>query len=336
MRNVIDQSCDPGYATLKLVVERFPAIEEFAKTANLDSGEFEKLSTESFAWPAERKFPIHTPQHTALSVAYCKLAEALPRDVVAQLHNAAEIHGIPTTVFKSSNVEKTAAAPADYLLPEIERFKVASAEDVPLAEEAYRMKFAQLSVEDRAEAGMRLVKLAEKHNVALHPSTQKLAGFTMTSTRVLKDWMGARAEAARQGQSPLAKAFNKMAEAYTGVEPYISSRDDQLKLAAAIHTLDKQAGLTQYYGKKLPTPIETVFNTDLRRKDFVKVSSALANKALLQQLPLSFWEDALGPDVAKEIAPDGTVNMEMLEQIIPTLPADMKTALETQLAAYNR
>ena len=336
MRNVIDQSCDPGFANLRIVVDRFPAIREFAKTANMESGEFEKLSADSFAWPAERRFPIHTPQHTAISVGYCKLAGELPREVIAQLGKAADAHGISPEVFEYSPTEKIASAPADYLLPERQRFKVTSAEDIPLVEEAYRMKFAQLNVEDRAEAGMRLVKLAEQHGVSLHPSTQKLAGFTMTSTQALKDWMGARAEAARRGQSPLAQAFDKMAEAYTGVEPFISNRDDQLKLAGAIHTLDKAAGITHHYGKKLPTPIETVFNTNLVRKDFVKVSSALANKAMLQQLPLSFWEDALGPDVAKEIAPDGVVNPEMLEQIIPTLPADIKVALEAQLAAYNR
>jgi hypothetical protein len=60
------------------------------------------------------------------------------------------------------------------------------------------------------------------------------------------------------------------------------------------------------------------------------------NKELLAQLPLSFWQDTLGADIAAEIAPDGEVNVELLEQIIPTLPADLKLALETQLAAYNK
>jgi hypothetical protein len=57
---------------------------------------------------------------------------------------------------------------------------------------------------------------------------------------------------------------------------------------------------------------------------------------MLQTLPLSFWEDTLGPDIAKEIAPSGTVDMTLLSQLLPTLPADLKSALETQLAAYNK
>ncbi len=57
---------------------------------------------------------------------------------------------------------------------------------------------------------------------------------------------------------------------------------------------------------------------------------------MLAQIPLTFWEDTLGADITQEIAPGGVVNPEMLEQIIPTLPADLKASLETQLAAYNR
>ncbi len=334
MNHVIDQSCDAGFANLRTLVERFPSLREFAKTANLDSGEFEKLSSDSFAWPAERKFPIHTPQHTAISVGYCKLASNVPVGVTSVLAKAAAIHGVSSEVF--TEAQEKVASVEDYLLPERKRFKVSSAADIPHAEEAYRVKYAQLSIEDRAEAGCNLVKFAEQHEVALHPSTKKLAGLTMTSTAIFKDWMGARAEAATQLQSPLAAAFSKMAEAYTNTEAFITDRSDQLKLAATVNKLDKEAGLTKYYGTKLPTPIESVFNTDLPRKDFLKVGSALANKSMLAQIPLTFWEDTLGADITQEIAPGGVVNPEMLEQIIPTLPADLKASLETQLAAYNR
>lgn len=335
MRKVIDQSNDAGFAVLRTIVERYPALKEFSKSANLDPSEFEKLSSDSFAWPGERKFPIHTPQHTAISIGYSKVAQKLPKDVHTILKKAAALHSVDSEVFTEASIEKIASVPEEYLLQEKRRFRVTCAGDIPRVEDAYRTKYAQLSVEDRAEAGMRLVKLAERYEVPLSSSTQKLAGFTMTSTRVFKDWMNAREEAARRQQSPLASAFTKLANSYTNTEPFIENRDDQIKLARLVHDLDEKAGLTGYYGHKLPTPIETVFNTDLLRKDFVKISSALMNKAVLQNLPLSFWEDTLGSDIAKEIAPEGEVDIETLEQILPTLPADLKSALETQLTAYN-
>ena len=66
------------------------------------------------------------------------------------------------------------------------------------------------------------------------------------------------------------------------------------------------------------------------------VRMPMQNKTLLASLPLSFWQDALGDDVAQEIAPDGQLDPMALDQILPTLPQDMKNTLETQLAAYNR
>jgi len=62
----------------------------------------------------------------------------------------------------------------------------------------------------------------------------------------------------------------------------------------------------------------------------------LANKQLLSSLPLTFWEDVLGPEIAQEIAPSGEVNLELLEQVLPTLPADIKATVQRQLAAYNK
>jgi hypothetical protein len=51
---------------------------------------------------------------------------------------------------------------------------------------------------------------------------------------------------------------------------------------------------------------------------------------------LTFWEDALGPDIVAEIAPNGQLDPEALAQILPTLPQDLKNTLTTQLAAYNQ
>ena len=62
----------------------------------------------------------------------------------------------------------------------------------------------------------------------------------------------------------------------------------------------------------------------------------MIDKNKLAALPLSFWEDLLGPDVAKEISPDGqTVDANILAQLLPTLPADTMAVAQRQLAAYK-
>ena len=44
---------------------------------------------------------------------------------------------------------------------------------------------------------------------------------------------------------------------------FISFLDDLIKVSSAINTLDKEAGFVKYYGRNLPDPVETIFNTRL-------------------------------------------------------------------------
>ena len=336
MKNITDQTSDAGFATLRVVVDRFPELKTMAKTANLDESEFSDLPDEAFAWPGIRRFPIHTPQHAALSYGYSKLAAMLPSDVQDMLEKAADLYEIDRTVFERSVEITKTASEGQYLLPEKRRFRVDSSASIPEVERVYHEKYAEMTVPDRAEAGYRLVKIAEKFSVSLRPETKKLAGFTITSTRALRDWIGARHAAATKVGSDLAGLFDEIDQQFSNADAYIMDRAYQVKLAQALSDLDKKAGLTPFYGKELLDPIQTVFNTTADPNDYVKFASALQNKELLANLPLSFWEDALGPDIAQEIAPDGTVDVNILEQILPTLPEDLKAALENQLAAYNQ
>lgn len=333
---IIDQTCDPGLATMRVLMEKNPNLFEFTKTASMGAHEFEELPNAAYAWPDARRYPIHTPEHTALSMAYIKEAGVrIPGDVIANLARAAAIHGIAPNVVQSQ--EKTASDDtSEFLLPEKRRFRVKTAEDVALAEHIFFEKFAQMSVEDRAIMAQNLVKSAEQHGVDLHPSTHKLACLTMTSTQIFRDWMRAREEAATKlGAVIQAQAYQKLGDAFKNAEPLLDRRGDQVKLASCVLELDKQAGLVPMYDHSILDPLRTVFNTDVRRDQFVKIGSVLQNKDLIRSMPLTFWQDALGDDIAQEIAPGGVVDPEALEQILPTLPADMKSAVETQLAAYN-
>lgn len=333
--HIVDQTSDAGFATLHVIVERFPEVIGMAKTANLDASEFNDLPDNAFAWPGLRKFPIHTAEHAALSYGYSKLAAALPADVQENLEKAASVYGINTESFNQPVVLEKVASNAQYLLPEKSRFLVRDAQDIPEVERVYHEKYASLAIAERAEAGFRLVKIAQQYQVSLKPETEKLAGFTITSTRILRDWIGARQAAATKLGSDLASVYEMIDNSFKGAEAAIYDREYQVKLAQLISDLDKKANLTPFYGKSLPDPIQTVFNTTKLARDYVKVGNVLQNKALLASLPLSFWQDTLGADVAAEIAPNGTVDPEILEQILPTLPEDLKNTLERQLAAYQ-
>lgn len=333
---IIDQTCDPGFGVLKTLIDRYPGLYDAVKTAEILTDDTENLPSRFFAMPSEQRLPLHTPEHTLLSLAYTKVASApIPPEAIRALTEAATVHQVDVRIFEEDKTAAAAESPEDYLLPEKRRFQVKTAADVSLAEHLFFEKYAQLSLEDRAVMARNLVDAAERHKVELHPSTLKMACVTMTSTQCLRDWLRAREEAATQLGSKVASAYAAMEQAFKHADPYITDKGDQLKLASAIDELDQKAGLPKFYGTKLADPLASVYNTDQVATDYVKVGSALANKELLSSLPLTFWQDALGDDIAQEIAPTGQVDPNMLEQLIPTLPADMKTALESQLAAYN-
>ena len=266
-------------------------------------------------------------------MGYRKTASAVPSEVDAMLEKAAAVYEIDPSVFETSGAEKTASEER-YVFPEKKRFLVKTASDIKLAEERIRECYTQLTIEDRAEGLFRLTKLAEEFGVSLHPSTVKLAGFTLTSTRKLRDWIDARKEATR-GQV-FSAAYEKLSASLEGVAPEFHDREVQVKIAGALHELDREAGLTRLYGKKLPDPIQTVFNSEKLASDTLELGTGMMlNKQKLAALPLSFWSDLLGPSVAREISSDGeTVNPEALMQLLPTLPDDIKAIAQKQLAAY--
>lgn len=332
---IIDQTTDAGFAMLRVLSEKFPAIREMAKTAELDSDEFSGLPTSAFAWPERRMFPLHNREHAVLSLAYSKTASILPIDVTLNLDRAAEIYGVDMSSFDTESSLEKEAGEEYWLLDSQRRFRVTSAEDVKLAEQIVGQRYAEFSPVERAEIMQNLVKVAERYEVPLSPSTKKFAGITLTNTKVLCDWIGARKEAALRINSPVAASYEKLAQAFTNTPDYISDQGYQVKLAAALHDLDKKAGIESLYGKKILDPIQTVWNTDKLAAQSINIAGKMFDKNVLSSLPATFWSDAIGPDFASEIAPGGEVDPTALEQIIATLPNDLKASLATNLAAYS-
>lgn len=334
-KQVIDQTNDPGYSTLRVLVDQYPQLKKLAATAEINDEEFEKLSDDSFAWPDERRFPIYTKEQTILSLGYRKVANKIPGDVDVLLEKAAELYDIhPEEIFIES-MKKTAANEY-WLLPEKGRFRITDEKDVKTAEIVLREKYAQMSVEDRAEAFHNLGKVAVALGVTLSPFTYKLAGFTITRTSVLKDWLEARKTASMDESIKL--AYQAMIDECADIPVYIRDQYTQTKFAEAIHELDKEAGLDKFYGNKLPDPIQTVFNTEKRAEDEVPIGRDFTvSKETLGNIPLQFWEDALGKDITKEISTDGSnVDVDVLQNILGTLPAELIPVIQSQLGSYGR
>jgi hypothetical protein len=334
-----DQYHDPAYGTLYLLLQARPSAAAFVKTAELDPERAAALPDTAFAWPAQRLFPIDTPENAVLSALYREKTAAVPAEVDAELERALDVYGVRQVIAQArqeaqaAEQVKTASAEAEamYLLPRHHRLRVKTAADVKVAEKLLLEQYPRLSVEDRAEGFINLVKVARDLNVALEPTTHRMAGMTVCTTKVAADIIEARRTATKE---PLFQhGYEKLAAAlrHSGRET-IQDRDELVALADAVAKLDKEAGLDRLYDRRVPDPIRTVFNTEKLAEETVDLAGRSVALSKLAALPETFWEDVVGKDLLREITDrSGRIDRTKLGQVVPTLPRDLKMILKHQV-----
>lgn len=326
---IVDQYRDPTMAVLVHLVAGRPRVVDLVKEAEVVPEEADDLPDTAFAWPEKRAFPIHTREHAIMSRVYRENTPQVPPYVDTLLKEACDVYGVPEEVFAR---EKQAAAPddpEDYLLPDMKRLPVRSAEQVKTAEATLIDGYQKLAFENRALACKRLIDKAERFGVRLNPLMHKLAGFTISSTQTVKDWLEARKEAAPE---PYKLAFQKLANALNGQPVEMRDRAALVKLAEVIGELDKKAGLVKHYDRKLPDPVQTVFNTTKVAGHGVDLNGRFVPTTRLAQYDAKFYEDVLGEDIVREASDGrGGFDPQKLAMILETLPRDMKTMLSQQM-----
>lgn len=333
MPRIIDQYSDPSFGYLVRQVSQMPAIEPFIKSASIEPGDTDALPDTAFAWPSERKFPMHSSEQAALSYAYSKLAADLPTEVTDNLKAALEVYDIPLSAFDTPVVKQASLTDDDYLLPDLRLFPVTSAAEVKYAQARVLEQMSKLDMPHRAMACSNLVKKADHYKVDLHPEVMKLAGFVVSSTRQVQDWLEARSAALPVAQHLYKVAYETLAEELKAHPPESKDRPGLLKLAAAIAELDEQSGLDRHYDRKIPDPLKTVFNTAKLAAETVDLAGTMVPVTKLARLPASFWEDLGGRELRDELCPGGKMDVSKLATIVETLPLDLKVTLKSQVHA---
>lgn len=337
MHEIHDQyNGDPAFAELHVLTRERPLAREIIKTGEFTAQKLavENLPSTVFAWEDERRFPVHTKADTVASILYrSKLGSSVPKHVDEKLTQACEIYGIEDHVFSGT---KTAAAEFRpepiYALQTAKRLPLDSSAQVKQAEEVLNRDYTKLNLETRADAYSRLTKQASVHGVELGIFTKKMAGLTASSTALLRTWLGARAAASQKtGAAKYAAAYDKLSDELAKAPAYLTDRTELVKLAGAIDTLDRGAGLDKHYDRKLPDPMQTVFNTELSLKTascMVDLAGTQVPCETLMQLPPEVWHQVDMPEMA-EIAQSGDPNQ--FKQVFDTIPMDVKMVLAQQL-----
>jgi len=321
---IIDQyNGDPVYAHLHVLTRDFPLAREMLKTASFDTAKTasDNLPSTAFAWEDERRFPIHTREDCIASIFYrSKVGSFVPKHVDAKLETARTVYGIGEAVF--SPMKCASAVETTYALPDRKRLPLDSAAQIKIAEMVLNRDYDLITLEKRADAFSRLYEAAKKHNVTLCPFSLKMAGATVSNPALIRDWLEARADATTEPAHKV--AFEKLASATHKMPNVIVNRRDLVKLAVVIAELDKTAGLTKFYDRKIPDPLQTVFNTEKVAEDMCDVAGVQVPCSALMQLPEEVWHQVDAPELA-QVAQAG--DPVAFKQVFETLPLDVKSSL---------
>lgn len=331
---VIDQFHDPVLGTLAKIAAERPRLASAVMSFDVDPSELDRLPDEAFAWPEKRAYPLHSPEHATLSRAYRDgVGGRVPAHVDVAIKEALDVYGVDESLFAR---DKVAAAPPpdraeDYLLPDIRRLRVTEAGHVKTAADRLIEQGDRLSPGHRVLAGARLVEKAAFLGVRVSDEIRKLAGLVATSTPALADWLDARSQAAsgefRDGYTKLAAEVRKM--------PFeLRDRGIQARLASAIEELDELSGLDRQWGRKIPDPHVSVFNTTKTAGPGVTLAGRFIPIERMAAYPTSFYADALGPDIVREATDrGGRLDIEKLAAVLGTLPVDMQRVLVSCMGA---
>jgi hypothetical protein len=322
----MDINTDVTQHLLREVLQEYPELAKHAQVVSSGPGVRDSLPLSSFADPHNRYYPVHTPEHAILSKAYTtKVANVAPH-VVARIDDALDLFGLELP--ESDVVKEASTAEVEFLLPSQRKIPIRDASDIPYAEAALLRNRSKLQVKTAASAAIKLVKYAADAGLDVSPTVLSMAGIAQCDTSKAAMWIEARADAVKEASH---------SEAYMQVSSFVrglsdgATRADLTKLASAVEELDVLSGLTQHYGRKLPDPMATVFNTKVAMQPSMDLGGSMVPVSKLVAMGPEIIGDILGDDIVPEISSDGEVDPQKLMEILETLPKDMKELLASKV-----
>jgi hypothetical protein len=339
--HIVDQQTDRSQAVLYKYAEsgRYSGavkrvIEDMSKAG---FGSLVKLAAaDLFAWPDARMFPVDTMDNTIASKVYLDGQKDLfPSEVfhkiAERMDTFLDFHGVPDSLFITpAAFQKTAYDPnaisEQYLLPSKGLCKVASLQDLELANSVFEQDCTKLPVPERVEFARNFLKVAKDSNVKLNfklsDSLTKYASMLdndVENTRRLLDLRVAAAN--RIGKS--GEEYKKLASTLGEITDTVVSRDELTKLADTIHAVDKKYGFDQKkYDNKMPCAYGVVFNktAGMDAMDAGSLSSDEKMGMKLKQMSKADIVGHYGDGILESIEDDdGKINYPKFASIVKSL-----------------
>lgn len=324
---MIDQNNDTTFSKLREILNDLPQIKPLIKKASVGEEVRNSLNTAAFADRANRRFPVNSAADTILSKAYATKVANLADDVMSEIDTALDMYKIDRNLFNTTKVAHAKQEP-NYLLEGQRKWAINKTTSIKLAEQALYRNKNKLAPKTLSTASLKLIKEARSRGEEVNTRTLKYAGLVQCDSKYARDWLEARAHKATN--TKVAEAFTRLSNVMSKVDNSIT-RDDLIKVSSAINKLDKVAGFTKHYGRNLPDPVETIFNTKTAMQPSLNLGGKDIPLEKLMAVPPEAYGDILGSDIVDEITEGGEIAPDKLSAILDTLPKDMKDSLVKEL-----
>jgi hypothetical protein len=333
---VIDQSTDTDFSVLHQVFSKLASedLKDFLDTIVIDYDGIEKLSSDRFADQDNQRFPVDSAENTVLSKLYFdhqrdQISEKTASAIESRLDTFLDIYGIPESIFKYEDQEKTASEETMYLLPEMGMCKVASQEDLYSLGKDFSRNYHQLDIPDRVEFSQNFFKAAAQFGAVEYPTVvAKYAAQLDTDLANTKYLLQARALlAARTGQE--GSEYTKLAESLDDITDNPNTEELQ-KLAETIYNLDQAKGFdAPKYDRCIPCAYGSVFNkVATGESESTDNEEEYVGDKDVEKMDKATIIGTFGAGVLEEVEKeDGEIDYERLKEI-SKLRQDLKTPID--------
>lgn len=349
---MIDIHNDDNLEVLNKIAQEEP-LPDFVKQAEASLlANPSDLPKEAFALESKRLYPMFDKASAWLSSRYfTKSANEIPEPtkymVEGKLKKACDIFGVawPVETHGSASVK---LAEADHAMVEkyedktVMKYPVNTKESTEYSVEQFGNECALYPPQWRVATAEKLLKKASEFKINIHPSNpiHKYTCHTK-SLDTIKTAMSLRA---RYTKSPeFTKLYRDLIEK--------SAQEDADTIIGVIDVLDKSSGLARYWDNGIPDPYLSVYKKAEEKKEdtdkdlkieavkgecdedeecdeteskHASQSIVLAERNVplsqLTEMPVEWYGDLLGEDIANEIADGGEIDEEKLKIILTSLP----------------
>lgn len=300
-----------------------------AKLAGYEFAPVESLPDSVFAWPEERRFPVHSEVDTLASIVYRAKVASVPSHVDEALERAVRAWRIDPAVLRvTAPRPKLASAPVEveYAVPSQQRLPLGSVAQVKVAEEVIlRDGLQALPYTELVEGAKKIASAAQIHNLLPSPELRRFAGEGACHIPTLKTHLQGRAAyvktaAARLDYDQLAHAVQRYED--FGTE-HTYDKAALEKVATALHALDVKHDMVKEYGPRVLDPMRAVFNSTFRSKtasadgQTMTLGGQAVPFAALYRLKEADWRDLGLDDLAGVCAGRDHRSLEAQLRVLP-------------------